>query len=94
MDSLNTSTNVEEQNNKPSFEFENVEGSPFTIVKQEELYYGLIANHRITEAYTDIEELKEELLKFSWDRVTQVIWAVVEKFKHNEQQIKEALENE
>lgn len=89
--------NVEEETNKNSdynLEFTNVENSPFTIVKQNDTYFGLIGQHRITQEFTDIEELKEELLKFSWDRVGQVIWAVVEKFKHKESQIKELLKDE
>ena len=90
-----TLTNVEEQTNKPygNLEFTNIEGTPFTIVKQDEKYYGLIGNHRITEEWENLEELKEDLLKVSWDRITQVIWAVVEKFKFNEEEIKKALEN-
>jgi len=92
----NTSMNVEEQTNKnySSLEFTNVENSPFTIVREENQYFGLIGLHRITEKYDDIEELKEDLLKFSWDRVAQVIWAVVEKFKHSEEEIKNLVENE
>lgn len=92
----NTSTNVEEQTNNTygNLEFTNIEGTPFTIVKQDEKYYGLIGNHRITEEWNDLEDLKEDLLKVSWDRITQVIWAVVEKFKFNEEEIKKLLKDE
>ena len=77
-----------------NIKFEHIEGTPFTIVKQDEKYYGLIGNHRITDEWTNIDELKEDLLKVSWDRITQVIWAVVEKFKHNEEEIKQLLKDE
>lgn len=91
----NTPTSVEKQDNLPygNLEFTNIDGTPFTIVKQDEKYYGLIGNHRITEEWNNLEELKEDLLKVSWDRITQVIWAVVEKFKFNEEEIKKLLEN-
>jgi hypothetical protein len=60
-------------------------------VRQENKYYGVIGNHRLTEEYSNLEELREDLLKITWDRLTQVIWAVVEKFKVDNEQIKELL---
>jgi len=92
----NTLTNVDQQTNEnySNIEFTNVENSPFTIVRQEEKYYGVIGNHRLTEAYENLEDLREDLLKITWDRLTQVIWAVVEKFKVNNDQIKELLKEE
>jgi len=60
-------------------EYEQVENTPFTIVTQEGKHFGTLGNHRITEITENKEKLKEELNTFSWDRITQVIWAVVEK---------------
>lgn len=88
----NTLTNVDQPNNNElNYEFTNVEDSPFTIVRQEDKYYGVIGNHRLTESYDNLEDLKEDLLEISWNRLTQVIWAVVEKFKINNEEIKELL---
>jgi hypothetical protein len=77
-----------------NYEFTNVENSPFTIVRQEDKYYGVIGNHRLTDSYDNLEDLKEDLLEISWNRLTQVIWAVVEKFKINNEEIKELLKEE
>lgn len=92
----NTLTNVDQQTNESysNYEFTNIENSPFTIVRQEDKYYGVIGNHRLTEEYSNLEELREDLLKITWDRLTQVIWAVVEKFKVDNKQIKELLKEE
>jgi hypothetical protein len=89
----NTLTNVDQPTNESysNYEFTNIENSPFTIVRQENKYYGVIGNHRLTEEYSNLEELREDLLKITWDRLTQVIWAVVEKFKVDNEQIKELL---
>lgn len=79
--------NVEQsdkQDSKFELKYEHVENTPFTIVEQDGLYFGIIGKHRITEEFTDREECKESLKEFSWDRVTQVIWAIVEKFKEKE----------
>ena len=88
---LNTTDNRDFSN---SYEFENIENSPFTIVKHENEYYGVIGNHRLTESYENKEELKEELLKITWDRLLQVIWAVNEKFNEQKETIKKILKDE
>ena len=83
----NTYTNVDlldKQTSSELMEFKHIENTPFTIVTQGNLHYGLIGNHRITEEYTDLKKLEKEIKEFSWDRVAQVIWAVVEKVKNIE----------
>lgn len=92
MESLNTNTNAEildKQDSGNELEFTNLENTPFTIVKQNGLYYGLIGNHRITESYLEKKVLEEEIQKITWDRLLQVIWAVTEKFKMNKEQIEQ-----
>ncbi len=68
--------------NKQLMEFIKVDNTPFTIVKHENVYYGVIGNHRITEGYDSEKEIKKELEKINWDRLVQVIWAIVNKFKN------------
>lgn len=85
---LNTFTSVDLQDRQESsnnLEFTHIENTPFTIVRQDSEYFGLIGNHRITESYSDEETLKKEIQKITWDRILQVIWAVTEKFKNYEQ---------
>ncbi len=80
----NTQTSVEtldkQNSNSELLETHTIEETPFTIVKVNEKYIGVIGNHRITEPYETKEECEKELKEFSWNRVTQVIWGVVEKF--------------
>ncbi len=89
-DLLNTMDNKEFSK---ELEFTNLENSPFTIVKQGNEYFGVIGNHRITEAYNDYLTCETELLEITWNRLIQVIWAVVDKFKLTDE-IKNKLENE
>ena len=71
----------DQENSSELLKFEHIENTPFTIVTQGEENYGLIGNHRITDMYTNKEELKKDIQKITWDRITQVIWSVVEKYK-------------
>lgn len=86
-DTLDINTNVEildNQNlNSETQEVTTINETPFAIVKVQEGYIGVIGNHRITEPYLDKQLLEKELKEFTWNRITQVIWAVVEKFKNN-----------
>lgn len=86
-ESLNTSTNVEildkQDYSNETREIDTIDETPFAIVKIKEGYIGVIGNHRITEPYENKILLEKELKEFSWNRVTQVIWAIVEKFKNN-----------
>jgi hypothetical protein len=76
LDTLNTT-----DNKNYLTEFKNIENTPFTIVKDETGYYGVIGNHRITEeAYESEEECTKEVIDINWNRLIQVIWAVTEKF--------------
>jgi hypothetical protein len=82
--SSNTQTSVETLNNKDLnyeiFQHEQVEETPFTIIKHEEKYFGVLGNHRITQLFDTKEECEADLKDINWNRVMQVIWAVVEKF--------------
>ena len=91
---LNTqkeSSDTTDNKNYSNIEFRALEGTPFTIVKDEKGYYGVIGTHRVTEMYDDYLTCETELVEITWDRLIQVIWAVVDKFtKIN---INEKLEN-
>lgn len=94
---LNTQEELlDTMDNKNSYnlEFEEVKNTPFTIVKKENDYFGVIGEHRITEMYENKEELIKNLTEFSWDRVSQVIWAITEKFNKNNEQIKQLIKDE
>lgn len=74
---LNTTNNKDYSN----LEFIPIENTPFTIVKNEETYFGLIGNHRITGNYGTLEEIKKDITEITWDRIVQVIWAIADKYK-------------
>ncbi len=80
----NTQTNVEtsdkQNSNYELFESEQLNETPFTIIKANEKYFGVLGNHRVTELFDTKEEVETELKDVTWNRVLQVIWAVVEKF--------------
>ena len=82
LDTLDTTDNNQ---SSEIIKFEVVENSPFTIAEQNEVYFGILGTHRITEDYTDKNKLKYDLTEITWDRIIQVIWAVAEKYKDIEQ---------
>jgi hypothetical protein len=91
---LNTqeeSSNTTDNQNYSNIEFRALEGTPFTMVKDEKGYYGVIGTHRVTELYENEEECITEVTAITWDRLIQVIWAVVDKF--TKVNINEKLEN-
>ena len=77
-DTLNTMDNKDFSN----LEFITIKNTPFTIVKEDKNYFGIIGNHRITESYNNKEELKKDLTEITWDRIVQVVWAIAEKYKN------------
>ena len=83
-ESLNTQTSVETLDNKDLnselFTHEQVTETPFTIIKHEDKYFGVLGKHRVTELYETKEECEADLREINWNRVLQVIWGVVEKF--------------
>ena len=70
--------------------FEPVEETPFTIIKGEnDLYFGVCGDIRVSKLYENKEELRDDLkYNFSWERITNVIVAIakrVNKIEENEQ---------
>lgn len=73
-ESLNTTDNK-------NLEFKVIEGTPFTMVKENNLWCGLISDKRLTEYYNNEEECKIELVEMSWNRIIQVVMVLNEKLK-------------
>ena len=81
---LNTLTSAEvldKQDSGNNIEFTHIEGTPFTVVYENDEYFSIIGNHRITETFFDKEICIEETKKITWDRIVQVIWAVNNKIE-------------
>lgn len=62
--------------------FEQIEGTPFTVVQENKEYFSIIGNHRITETFLSKEICIEETKKITWDRIVQVIWAIATKLEN------------
>lgn len=87
----NSKTKSEELNEQTSvntmdkqeflFKYHELENSPFTIIEQDNKFFGVIGDKRVTEQFNTLEEAKEVTLSINWDRITQVIWCIVEKVK-------------
>lgn len=58
-----------------------IENTPFSIITQGADHYGVIGTHRITEKFENEEDCEKSVKEITWDRITQVIWAIVEKYK-------------
>ena len=61
-----------------SLKFEEVEGTPFTLFNEDGVYYGLCGNLRLTNGGNNKEEVINELKEVNWERITQVIYAMIE----------------
>ncbi len=61
-----------------------IKDSPFTVIETEGKIFGTMGQYRVTEVMDSFEECKEELEKFSWNRVMQVIMLLNEQLNSNE----------
>jgi len=68
---------------KPSYliEREEVQDTPFVIVKVEDMYFGTMGKYAVTESYYEKEKVKEELEKITWNRLVQVVGILIENMK-------------
>ena len=55
-----------------------LENTPFGIVTIEGKSFGVIGQNRISEEYTDIEELKKDLSIIDWNKIVNIVWNVCE----------------
>lgn len=73
------------QKSNSKYEFEPVENTPFTLYgSKEEGYIVLMGSYRLTEKMTKKEAL-EDAQKMEWNRILQVIMAVLDTAKNEEQ---------
>jgi len=67
------------QNNTELIEREKIEGTPFTLIKQEEKWFITMGDHRITEPTKHKNEQYNKLEKEKWLIITNVIIIILEK---------------
>lgn len=67
-DILNTQNSIEETHNKnyPLVEMEKIEGTPFTLIHQEQKWFIVMGDHRVTEPTETKQQCLEKLEKEKW----------------------------
>lgn len=70
----------ENPNNSQLREFETVENTPFTVVKEESGYYLIMGEYRMSEKNYETKEelLEEELERGRWHTMAKLVCAVVD----------------
>ena len=71
-----------EANNSPSTSSQEIiqlEGKPFAIVHDiNDQYFGVVGRTRVTRPYDDVDECKAELDTITWDKISAVIYEMVQ----------------
>jgi len=86
-DVLNTQNNTDDNHNKKSdslIERKQIEGTPFTMIKQENRYFLVMGDHRLTEPNPSEEETLNLLEKEYWRLLITIIAIVIEKIKEKD----------
>ena len=77
-----TTENVKKTDNKGSLsEITQLDNCPFSIVENDNKFFGMCGKYRVTEEYTNKEELKVYLETVNWDKISQVLFVVIENLK-------------
>lgn len=79
MDTLDIQSNANQENNS-KWTYEPLEGTPFTIIGDEEGYFAVMGKHRITERTKSKEKLVEDLKVPNWNRITQMIYIITNNY--------------
>jgi len=71
------STPAKGKDSSPSFEREDVQNSPFTIISLPNgEVFGVMGDFRITENLGSKAAVRKELAEITWNRITQVCWII------------------
>ena len=71
-----SSTNVEEQDKQTSSQLikkEEIKNSPFTIITQDGISFGVMGSYKVTENAKSKKEIKKQLETITWNRIIQVV---------------------
>lgn len=74
-------TNNNDLNSNELKRIEEVEGTPFTVVKDNELYYILLGKYRLSEEYLIKEIAIQDAKTMNWNRIMQVIGVMIQEYK-------------
>lgn len=63
-----------------SVNYEKVEDTPFTIaIVNEEKYFGVIGEFRVTEEHDSKEECIEDCKRITWNRIITIVSIIIDK---------------
>lgn len=82
-DSSSTPANAEETR-KPNLNYEKVDGTPFTLVKDNEMYYLAMGNYKVTEPTKHKEDTLKKIEDEKWLLIMHIAIIVQEKTKELE----------
>ena len=77
---LQTSANNNKEESKGSelIQRDSIKDSPFEVVTQDGMSFGVMGQYRLTEPSRDKKAVKEELAAITWNRIIQVIMVLDE----------------
>lgn len=92
---LTTLLNADKDQNKENstlYDVEKLGNTPFALIKQENKYFLVLGNNRVTEKYETREEAIEQLEVSKWDLILHLAIVVTERILETREQEKEVLE--
>lgn len=69
--------NKQKSNGEEIFTKTAIKDTPFTIISKDGKHFGVFGAYKLTEEYTNKEQLKKDLQEITWNRIIQVcaiIW--------------------
>jgi len=68
---------------------ESIKDSPFEVITQNGVSFGVMGNYRLTEESKDANNVRDELAKITWNRIVQVIMVLEDFNKKNNNKIED-----
>ena len=77
-------SDVDNKKNEQLIEFEAVDNTPFTVVKQNDEWFVLMGKYLIDkEGVLDKEEAINKAKEINWDKILKVVSVLIEELKEN-----------
>ncbi len=89
MESSNILQNAEQKTKQDSklVERYDVEDTPFTIYKSEDLWYVLLGKYRLSREFNTKEEAEIDANRTDWERTMQVVGIMIENYNETLKQV-------
>ena len=78
----NLHCSAEESNNSNSLvEIKQIDNTPFKAVRQEDKWFGVLGQYRITDKLANFDEVVEYIVKNKWEVILSMIICIIEQVK-------------